>query len=68
MSDTIGDPCDRHPSARAYTAWYNPHTRGLVVLCAHCADRHDVELTSQGFELSLDVRDELTRLREPEPA
>ena len=63
----IADPCDRHPSAQAYTAWYNPATRGLVVLCAHDAQVHELELISQGFELSIDDRAELTA-KTTEPA
>ena len=69
MADTIpfaaviADPCDRHPSARAMTAWYQAVTRRILVLCAHCTNTHDVELTSQGFELSVDNRAELVHDR-----
>ena len=52
----IGDPCDRHASANAYTAWYRPRDRRIVVLCAHCAHEHGLALTAQGFELSIDER------------
>lgn len=65
---TIGDACDRHPAARAYTAWYRSLDRALIVLCAHCTSAHDLALTSQGFELSIDDRASLTPAREPEPA
>ena len=58
--DHIGDPCDRHPCARAYTAWYNPRTRGIVVLCAHCTRECELNLVAQGFELGFDCRHELT--------
>lgn len=51
--------CDRHPSALAYTAWYKPATRGLVVLCAHCTNAHDLALIEQLFELSVDNRADL---------
>lgn len=59
----IADPCDRHPSARAMTAWYRATSRRYLVLCAHCTNAHDVELTSQGFELSIDNRAELVHDR-----
>ena len=55
----IGDACDRHASARAYTAWYRSRDRHLVVLCAHCAHEHGLALIAQGFELSIDDRDSL---------
>lgn len=45
------------------TAWYRAESRGLVVLCAHCTNAHDVELWSQGFELSIDNRAELVHDR-----
>jgi hypothetical protein len=45
------------------TAWYQQVTRGIVVLCAHCTNAHDVELVSQGFELSVDNRAELVHNR-----
>jgi len=60
---SIGDACDRHPSALAHTAWYNPATRGLVVLCGHCAAKHELPLTLQGFELTLDNRASLVHDR-----
>ena len=59
----IGDPCDRHPSALSITAWYNPVIRGVVTLCAHDAQKHWPELIAQGFELSIDNRDDLVQSR-----
>ena len=56
-------PCDRHPSALAQTAWYNPNIRGLVELCAHDAQIHWHELMAQGFELSIDNRASLVQNR-----
>ena len=52
-------PCDRHPSALAMTAWYNANTRGVIELCGHDAKMHWPALMAQGFELSIDNRDEL---------
>jgi hypothetical protein len=40
----IASPCDRHPSAKAMTAWYRGLDRLILVLCAHCTNAHDVEL------------------------
>lgn len=57
---TVGDTCDRHPSAQAYTAWYRPLDRRLVTLCAHCTHEHELALTAQSFELSIDDRATLT--------
>ena len=51
--------CDRHQAARALTAWYQTGTRALLTLCAHCCNAHDLALTEQGFELSIDRREEL---------
>lgn len=59
----IGDACDRHPSALAVTAWYNPTTRGIVVLCGHDAKKHWLELIAQGFELTIDNRADLVTNR-----
>lgn len=56
-------PCDRHPSALAQTAWYNPDIRGVLELCAHDAHLHWLELTAQGFELSIDNRNALIQDR-----
>lgn len=56
-------PCDRHPSAIAQTAWYNPDIRGVLELCAHDTHQHWLELMSQGFELSIDNRDALIQDR-----
>lgn len=65
----IGDNCDRSPAEKAYTAWYNPGTRGLVVLCAHHTVEHELALIAQGFKLTIDDRETLMRsTREPEPA
>lgn len=55
----IGDACDRHPSALSITAWYNPVTRGVLTLCLHDAHQHWRELMAQGFELSIDNREDL---------
>jgi hypothetical protein len=60
---SIADACDRHPSARAMTAWYRTLDRLVLVMCGHCANTHDVELESQGFELSIDNRAELVQNR-----
>lgn len=55
----LAETCDRHPSAIAYTAWYRADIRGLVVLCAHCTNAHDLALVEQRFELSIDNREDL---------
>ena len=55
----MNDCCDRSPSERAYTAWYNANSRGVVTLCAHHAREHGLTLIAQGFELSIDERETL---------
>jgi hypothetical protein len=60
---SVRDQCDRHPSARAMTAWYSTKIRGILTLCAHCANLHDLELMAQDFELSIDDREALVTNR-----
>ena len=55
----LGEVCDRHPSAIAYTAWYRRDIRGVVVLCAHCTRKHDVALVEQLFVMMRDFRSDL---------
>ena len=57
--ETVNDVCDRHPSARAYTAWYHGEQRLLLTLCAHCAHEQDVALVERGFALTVDDRESL---------
>lgn len=62
------DRCDRC-SAQAYTAWWHPHIKGLLLFCGHHCRDHELALTSDGWELTIDDRAELLRsVREPEPA
>ena len=62
------DRCDRC-GAQAYTAWWHSRTKGLLLMCGHHAKRHELALTTDGWELTIDDREALTRsVREPEPA
>jgi hypothetical protein len=60
---SVRDQCDRHPSARAMTAWYRALDRSLVTLCAHCTDTHELALIAQSFEMSMDDRESLVSNR-----
>ena len=65
---TAADRCDRC-GAQAYTAWWNPYTKGLLTLCAHHTRPHEDALKADHFELTIDDRDTLLEsVREPEPA
>jgi hypothetical protein len=59
MTAVTDDRCDAC-GQRAYTAWYSPQTRGLLLLCAHHTHEHELALTAQSFELSIDDRATLT--------
>ena len=62
------DRCDRF-GAQAYTAWWHPRIKGLLLWCAHHTRTHELALTADGWELTIDERHLLDNaVREPEPA
>ena len=65
---TTRDRCDRC-GAQAYTVWWHPIIKGLLLWCAHHTHEHEAALESQDWELTIDERHLLAKpVREPEPA
>jgi hypothetical protein len=62
------DQCDAC-GQRAYTAWWKASAKGLLLLCLHHTTAHELSLTADGWELTIDERHLLDdAVREPEPA
>lgn len=62
------DRCDRC-GAQAYTAWWQPLIKGLLLFCAHHTRDHELSLTADKWELTIDDRAVLIKsVRQPEPA
>jgi len=59
----------RHARVRSpHTAWWKAQAKGLLLFCAHHARAHELDLTADGWELSIDDRASLEPVCEPEPA